>query len=114
MPPAALAESVAAHNAEAPAPFATPPYYALGPAKSYIVLTDGGLAVNPQLQLLGADDAPITGLYAAGSAGQGGLMLKGHGHHIGWAFTSGRMAGRHAARHARGTGAADGLIGDSI
>jgi len=24
-------------------------------------------------------------------------MLEGHGHHLGWAFTSGRMAGRNAA-----------------
>jgi len=36
-------------------------------------------------------------LWAAGLAGQGGLILKGHGHHIGWAFTSGRIAGRQAA-----------------
>ena len=37
-------------------------------------------------------------LYAAGSAGQGGVLLEGHGHHLGWAFTSGRLAGAHAAR----------------
>ncbi len=101
MDPDALAKSVAAHNAEATAKFAKPPFFALGPAKSYVVLTDGGLAVNQTLQLLGKGDAPIPGLYAAGSAGQGGLMLKGHGHHIGWAFTSGRIAGRHAAAEAR-------------
>jgi hypothetical protein len=97
----ALERSVAAHNAEAAAsgvaPLAAPPFYALGPAKSYVVLTDGGLAVNERLQVLGEGDRPIPGLYAAESAGQGGLMLKGHGHHIGWAFTSGRIAGRHAA-----------------
>ncbi len=29
--------------------------------------------------------------------GQGGLLLKGHGHHLGWAFTSGRLAGRYAS-----------------
>ena len=29
--------------------------------------------------------------------GQGGLLLKGHGHHLAWAFVSGRRAGRHAA-----------------
>lgn len=95
--PEKLAASIAAHNANAPAKFETGPFYALGPAKSYIVLTDGGLAVNEALQLLGEEDRPIPGLYAAGSAGQGGLMLKGHGHHIGWAFTSGRIAGRNAA-----------------
>ena len=36
------------------------------------------------------------GLYAAGSTGQGGLLLKGHGHHLAWAFVSGRRAGRRA------------------
>ena len=43
------------------------------------------------------NDMPIDRLFAAGSAGQGGLLLKGHGHHVGWAFISGRIAGRHAA-----------------
>ena len=46
------------------------------------------------------DGAVIPGLYAAGSAGQGGLLLEGHGHHLGWAFISGRIAGRHAALEA--------------
>ena len=41
--------------------------------------------------------AVIPGLYAAGSTGQGGLLLEGHGHHLGWAFISGRIAGRNAA-----------------
>lgn len=75
----------------------TGPYYALGPVKSYVVFTDGGLLVNEQLEVLDANDAPIPGLYAAGSAGQGGLLLEGHGHHLGWAFVSGRIAGRNAA-----------------
>lgn len=98
----ALEASIAAHNAAGPANrISAPPFYALGPAKSYIVLTDGGLAINDRLQLLGTGDVPIPGLWAAGSAGQGGLMLKGHGHHIGWAFTSGRLAGRYAAMSTR-------------
>ena len=25
------------------------------------------------------------------------MLLEGHGHHLGWAFVSGRLAGRHAA-----------------
>lgn len=74
------------------------PYCALGPVKSYVVFTDGGLAVSEQLEVLGADERPIPGLYAAGSAGQGGLLLEGHGHHLGWAFVSGRIAGRNAAQ----------------
>ena len=73
------------------------PYYALGPVKSYVVFTDGGLKVSERLQVLRGDGAAIPGLYAAGSAGQGGLLLEGHGHHLGWAFISGRIAGRNAA-----------------
>lgn len=75
----------------------TGPYYALGPVKSYVVFTDGGLLVSERLEVLDGNDAPIPGLYAAGSAGQGGLLLEGHGHHLGWAFVSGRIAGRNAA-----------------
>jgi predicted oxidoreductase len=53
--------------------------------------------VNDRLQVLRQDGSAIDGLYAAGSAGQGGLLLEGHGHHLGWAFISGRIAGRNAA-----------------
>jgi succinate dehydrogenase/fumarate reductase flavoprotein subunit len=73
------------------------PFYALGPVKSYVVFTDGGLRVNERMQVLREDGSPIAGLYAAGSTGQGGLLLEGHGHHLGWAFISGRIAGRNAA-----------------
>lgn len=73
------------------------PYYALGPAKNYINFTDGGLAVSEHLEVLDAGGAPIPRLFAAGSSGQGGLLLKGHGNHLGWAFTSGRLAGKYAA-----------------
>ena len=79
-------------------PLTQAPYYALGPVKSYVVFTDGGLKVNERLQVVREDGSVIPGLYGAGSAGQGGLLLEGHGHHLGWAFISGRIAGRHAAR----------------
>ena len=78
-------------------PCVTPPFIALGPVQAYIMTSDGGLAVSENLQVLGENDRPIPGLYAAGSTGQGGLLLEGHGHHLGWGFTSGRIAGRHAA-----------------
>ena len=58
--------------------------------------TDGGLVVNENLQVIGKNEVPIPGLYAAGSTGQGGLLLEGHGHHLAWGFTSGRIAGSHA------------------
>lgn len=100
MEPGALEHSVATYNAsiaEGRPRLVRPPFIALGPARSYIMFTDGGLAVSERLEVLDGDDRPIPGLFAAGSTGQGGLLLEGHGHHLGWAFTSGRIAGRHAA-----------------
>ena len=73
------------------------PYVALGPVRAVFVHAEGGLAVDAEHRVLGAGDQPIPGLYAAGSTGQGGLLLKGHGHHLAWAFASGRRAGRNAA-----------------
>lgn len=109
MPVAELANAVAEYNGSAaragdPADSAPrpgleePPFHALGPVKSWIVMTDGGAKVNPRLQVLAADGKVIPGLFAAGSNGQGGLLLEGHGHHLGWAFISGRIAGRNAAQ----------------
>jgi succinate dehydrogenase/fumarate reductase flavoprotein subunit len=97
----ALMRTISHHDAQAVSrggtAFRKPPFYALGPAKSWIVFTEGGLRVDDRLQVLGPDGMPIGGLYAAGSAGQGGLLLEGHGHHLAWAFTSGHLAGRSAA-----------------
>lgn len=73
------------------------PYHALGPIMNLMGFTDGGLAINTRLEVLDSNNQPIPGLFAAGSAGQGGLLLLGHGHHLGWGFTSGRLAGRNAA-----------------
>ncbi len=78
-------------------PLGDGPYVALGPVRSVFVHSEGGLMVDLQHRVLGADGQPLPGLYAAGSTGQGGLLLKGHGHHLAWAFVSGRRAGRHAA-----------------
>jgi succinate dehydrogenase/fumarate reductase flavoprotein subunit len=99
MPAAALTQTVRAHNAGAGnrPPLGEGPYVALGPLRAVFVHAEGGLAVDHDHRVLGADDRPIAGLYAAGSTGQGGLLLKGHGHHLGWAFASGRRAGRNAA-----------------
>jgi len=73
------------------------PFVAMGPVRHYLNFSDSGVAVDTRLRVLGREDQPIPGLYAAGFIGMGGMLLEGHGHHIGWAFTSGRMAGRHAA-----------------
>ncbi|HEX2518980.1 MAG TPA: FAD-binding protein, partial [Castellaniella sp.] len=78
------------------------PYIALGPVRSVFVHNEGGLKVDTSHRVLGTDDQPIEGLYAVGSTGQGGLLLKGHGHHIAWAFVSGRRAGKLVASLSQG------------
>jgi succinate dehydrogenase/fumarate reductase flavoprotein subunit len=81
-----------------------PPYFALGPIRSHLLQTGGGLRVSPAMEVLTEAGEPIPRLYAAGNAGQGGLTLFGYGHHLGWAFTSGRIAGRNAALATTPTG----------
>ena len=76
------------------------PFYALGPAISWIVFSEGGLNIDTEFRVLDGQGQPIPGLFAAGSSGQGGIILNGHGHHLGWAFTSGRLAGQRAAQEA--------------
>jgi succinate dehydrogenase/fumarate reductase flavoprotein subunit len=105
LPAAALQEAVANQNKALAGmastgerkPIETGPFHALGPAQSWIVFCEGGLRINREFRVLNDSGTPIPGLYAAGSAGQGGVILEGHGHHLGWAFTSGRLAGRNAA-----------------
>jgi fumarate reductase flavoprotein subunit len=110
VPADALAQAVAAHNAavaadpQGRAPITQAPFHALGPVQTRIVITDGGLAVNTRHQVLRQDDQPIPRLYAVGATGQGGLLLAGNGHHIGWATTSGRRAGRFIVRGAGDAG----------
>ena len=77
------------------------PYIALGPVRSVFVHSEGGLRVDEMHRVLDQQGTPIAGLRAAGSTGQGGLLLKGHGHHLAWAFASGRRSGQLAADSAR-------------
>jgi succinate dehydrogenase/fumarate reductase flavoprotein subunit len=103
MPVQALERTIESYNESGRGhrpPIARGPFHALGPVRSYCVFADGGLKVSEAMEVLGAEDRPIPGLFAAGSVGQGGLLLEGHGHHLAWAFVSGRIAGRSAAREA--------------
>lgn len=79
------------------------PFIALGPVKAVFVHAEGGLKVDEEHRVLNAAGSTIAGLLAAGSTGQGGLLLKGHGHHLAWAFASGRRCGRFAADLAKGS-----------
>jgi fumarate reductase flavoprotein subunit len=107
MPGAALAATLTAYNNDelkggAPGrggrqPIISPPFYALGPLRSYVVFTNGSLDVSVHHEVLDGSGNPIAGLFAAGANGQGRMLLEGHGHHLGWAFTSGRLAGREAS-----------------
>jgi len=98
-----LRVAIAAANAGRPdeTKLVMPPFYALGPIKLWVMVAPVGLAVNAQFEVLSEAGHPIRGLYAAGNAGQAGLTVTGHGHGLGWAFTSGRLAARSAAENLR-------------
>ena len=76
------------------------PFHILGPVRSWIAFSEGGLRIDEEFRVLDKARTPIPGLFAAGSAGQGGVILEGHGHHLAWAFVSGLLAGRTAASSA--------------
>jgi len=88
--PARLEEAVASTELRAP-------YVALGPVFSMLTVTEGAVKVDDRLRVLREDGTPVEGLHAIGAVGQGGMLLKGHGHHIGWAMTSGRVLGLRLA-----------------
>jgi len=71
----------------------------LGPVKAYFTTTEGGAAIDQQLRVLDNDNNPIEGLYAVGQNGLGGQVLWGHGLHIAWALTSGRLVGQQLMAH---------------
>ncbi len=69
----------------------------LGPLKAYFTTTEGGAAISEQLEVLDDLGNPIAGLYAVGQNGLGGQILWGHGLHIAWAMTSGKLVAEHLA-----------------
>lgn len=69
----------------------------LGPARAWFTTTEGGAAIDQQFQVLDQQGGPIPGLYAVGQNGLGGQILWGHGLHIAWAITSGRLCGKTLA-----------------
>ena len=84
--------------------FRTPPYYAV---RCYQALhtTMGGIRINHQMEVLGKDDNPISGLYAAGNDTGGSqpdtysLVLAGST--LGFALNSGRIAGENAVKYGK-------------
>ena len=111
IPSEALAATVARYNAgleegtadahprsQGGRPLAGSRWILLGPMKAYFTNTEGGAAIDTSLRVLDAGGQAIPGLYAVGQTGLGGMVLWGHGLHIGWALTSGRLVGRILAR----------------
>ncbi len=70
----------------------------LGPCRAYFTTTEGGAAIDQSLRVLDEKDEPIPGLFAVGQNGLGGQILWGHGLHIAWALTSGRLVGKFLAQ----------------
>jgi fumarate reductase flavoprotein subunit len=72
------------------------PFYALGPLKTWVLVAPVGLSVNTKFEVLTNEGDVIPGLYAVGHTGMAGFTMTGHGHGLGWAFTSGRLAAGNA------------------
>ncbi|HKZ51049.1 MAG TPA: FAD-binding protein, partial [Dehalococcoidia bacterium] len=99
-------------------PVETPPFYAVYPVRSSLNTIWGGLAINPEAQVLDRDGDPIPGLYAAGAifggifygrwwqTSEGVWTYRGNYHHLSGSLpvclTFGRIAGRSAALASRG------------
>ena len=73
----------------------------MGPAFSVLTVTEGGLCLDDQMRVVRQDGSAIEGLYGAGGTAQSGMTLEGHGHHIAWVMTSGRLAGGDVASSGR-------------
>jgi fumarate reductase flavoprotein subunit len=74
------------------------PWVLLGPVKAYFTTTEGGVMIDQNFHALDQSGKPIPGLFAVGQNGLGGQILWGHGLHIAWAMTSGRLVGKQFAQ----------------
>jgi fumarate reductase flavoprotein subunit len=98
-----LAATIEAVNRERPPErqLTQGPFYSLGPAKTWVLVAPIGLSVNERFEVLRPSGDVIEGLYAVGHAGMAGFTMTGHGHGLGWAFTSGRLAAQNVASKLR-------------
>lgn len=116
VPPAALGATVESYNEDVAAgvdrgffkppamlrPITTPPFYAARIRAAIICWTGTGLRIDTEARVLGPDERPIPGLYAAGetTGGMFGECYAAGGASIGNAVVFGRIAGTNAARDA--------------
>ena len=97
MDAAKLADSIAQSG------LTTAPYYAVMVAPCTIG-SMGGLVINTDAQVMGADGNPIAGLYASGEVANGGFYYQVYpasGSSLSMAMTYGLEAGRNAAAFAK-------------
>jgi hypothetical protein len=57
------------------------------------ILTDDGLRISARMEVVDTQGEVIPRLYAAGSNGQSGMLLEGHGHHLGGLLCRGGWRG---------------------
>ncbi len=116
LPPDALRGTVERYNADCargedsaffknPAgmrPVATPPFYAVEVRPAIICWTGTGLRIDADTRVLGTDERPVPGLYAAGETvgSLHGDRYIGGGGSFGPCIVFGKLAGEQAARHA--------------
>ena len=74
------------------------PFFAVGPIKTTVSGSEGGLKVDREMHVLDGQGRPIRHLYSAGANAMSGALVAGHGHALVWAFGTGQIAGRNAAR----------------
>ncbi|MEE4453704.1 FAD-dependent oxidoreductase [Novosphingobium resinovorum] len=81
-------------------PVAQGPYYAAHIRPGIICWTGTGIRIDTEARVLGADDRPVPGLYAAGetTGGMFGQCYAAGGASIGNAVVFGRIAGANAAK----------------
>jgi fumarate reductase flavoprotein subunit len=75
------------------------PFYGMKSSMYSTQQTNGTLNLSfPDLHVVDEAGNPIPRLYAGGDSGKAGTMAAGHGTHMMWTFTSGRIAGGNAAQ----------------
>lgn len=86
-------------------PVATPPFYVLPMVanSTYLTGTQGGVMINDRAEVIGTNDQPVPGLFAAGESANGqvfGFIYPQSGASLCMCFTTGRFAGASAAEYA--------------
>jgi succinate dehydrogenase/fumarate reductase flavoprotein subunit len=82
-------------------PIGDGPYYAVALRLGSVAYTSAGPRIDADAQVIGADNAPIPGLYAAGECAGGVVGMHMAGNPVASCLVFGRVAGAGAAQFAR-------------